>query len=189
MAFCVASLLSAYPVEAEGLQSYHHYCYLGLGGGEGEGEGRGKWEYTLAPPYRRSSFLVQEENRSTYLYSLGLADKRVTNKIRPHQLNWIGPSLLPCRCRLKILAFSCQVNGPLTSTQTFEIPAYQSQKKQNTRFGESYTCFMCESKTRVRMLYFEIGLCSAVSFKRSRRELSIDMAEHRSVLKNYQNTY
>jgi len=38
-------------------------------------------------------------------------------------------------------------------------------------------------------LFFKIGLCSAVSFKRSRRELSIDVAEHRSMLKNYQNTH
>jgi len=35
-------------------------------------------------------------------------------------------------------------------------------------------------------LFFKIGLCSAISFKRSRRELSIDVAEHRSTLKNYQ---
>jgi len=33
-------------------------------------------------------------------------------------------------------------------------------------------------------LFFKIDLFSATSFKRSRRELSIDMAEHRSILKN-----
>ena len=38
------------------------------------------------------------------------------------------------------------------------------------------------------LVVFKIGLCSAISFRRSRRELSIDMAEHRSMLKNYQNT-
>ena len=39
-------------------------------------------------------------------------------------------------------------------------------------------------------LVFEIGLCSAISFERSRRELSIDVAEHRSILKEkFQNTY
>jgi len=32
-------------------------------------------------------------------------------------------------------------------------------------------------------LFLRIGICSAISFKRSRRELSIDVAEHRSVLK------
>ena len=37
-------------------------------------------------------------------------------------------------------------------------------------------------------LFFKIGLCSAISFKRSQRELSIDVAEHTSMLKNYQNT-
>jgi len=33
-------------------------------------------------------------------------------------------------------------------------------------------------------LFFKIDLCSAISFRRSRRELSIDVAEHRSILKN-----
>ena len=32
---------------------------------------------------------------------------------------------------------------------------------------------------------FKVDLCSAISFERSRRELSIDVAEHRSMLKNY----
>jgi len=38
-------------------------------------------------------------------------------------------------------------------------------------------------------LYFKIGLCSAMSFKSFRRELSIDVAQHRSMLKHYQNTH
>jgi len=38
-------------------------------------------------------------------------------------------------------------------------------------------------------VFFKIGLCSAISFKSSRRELSIHMAEHRSILKQYQNTH
>jgi len=33
-------------------------------------------------------------------------------------------------------------------------------------------------------LFFKIDLCSAISFKRSRRELSVDVAEHRPILKN-----
>jgi len=33
-----------------------------------------------------------------------------------------------------------------------------------------------------------IDLCSAILFEKSRRELSIDVAEHWSVLENYQNT-
>jgi len=58
------------------------------------------------------------------------------------------------------------------------------------RFGECHTCFGCETKTVVVriMVIFKIGLCSAISFKRSRRELSIDVAEHRPMLKNFQNT-
>jgi len=34
------------------------------------------------------------------------------------------------------------------------------------------------------LVIFKIGLCSAISFKRSWRELSIDVAEHGSMLKN-----
>jgi len=36
----------------------------------------------------------------------------------------------------------------------------------------------------VNWLIFKIGLCSAMSFEMSRRELSIDVAQHRSTLKN-----
>jgi len=38
-------------------------------------------------------------------------------------------------------------------------------------------------------LFFKIGICSALSLKRSRRELYIDVAEYRPTLKNYQNTH
>ena len=38
-------------------------------------------------------------------------------------------------------------------------------------------------------LFFKVGLCSAISFKRSRRELSIDVAELLSMLKNFQNMH
>jgi len=43
----------------------------------------------------------------------------------------------------------------------------------------------CETKTEevlIFSLFFKIDPCSAISFKRSRRELSIDVAEHRSTL-------
>jgi len=32
--------------------------------------------------------------------------------------------------------------------------------------------------------FFKMGLCSAISFERSRRELYIDVAEHRSIFKS-----
>jgi len=35
-----------------------------------------------------------------------------------------------------------------------------------------------------KVFFFKIGLCSAISFKTSRRELSIDVAEHRSIMKS-----
>jgi len=38
-------------------------------------------------------------------------------------------------------------------------------------------------------LFIKIALCSAISFKRSRWELSIDVAKHMSTLKNYWNTH
>jgi len=44
-------------------------------------------------------------------------------------------------------------------------------------------------KPKIALLFFKIGLCWAISFKRSRRELSIDMAEHGSTMKNHQNTH
>jgi len=52
-------------------------------------------------------------------------------------------------------------------------------------------CFRSETETgAVRgFVIFQIGLWSAISFERSRRELSIDVAEHRSMLNNYQNKY
>jgi len=34
-------------------------------------------------------------------------------------------------------------------------------------------------------LFFKIGVCSAISFERFRRELFINVAEHRSMSKNY----
>jgi len=58
--------------------------------------------------------------------------------------------------------------------------------KIKPRFGECYTCFGCETETGVvRMLViFQDRVCSAISFKRSRRELPIDVAEHTSTLKS-----
>jgi len=38
------------------------------------------------------------------------------------------------------------------------------------------------------LVVFQDRLTLAISFERSRREHSIDVAEHRSMLKNYQNT-
>jgi len=51
--------------------------------------------------------------------------------------------------------------------------------------------FECETKTGwyVFWLFFKIALCSAILFKRFRRELSIDVAQHWSMSKNYQNTH
>jgi len=40
----------------------------------------------------------------------------------------------------------------------------------------------------VLRLFFNIGICSAISFERSRREVSIDVVEHRSTSKNDKNT-
>jgi len=55
----------------------------------------------------------------------------------------------------------------------------------------SCSCFAGMKPKRgwyVLWLFFKIGLCSAISFKRSRRELSTDVAEHGSMLKNDRNT-
>jgi len=63
---------------------------------------------------------------------------------------------------------------------------WKLKQKRNPRFAECYTCFGCETKTgvvNIYRLFFKIGLCSAISFKMSRRELSIDVAEHRPMIK------
>jgi len=63
--------------------------------------------------------------------------------------------------------------------------------KTKPHFGECYTRFGCETKTGVLNLlvtFQDRPLLSHITFKRSRRELSIDVAEHRSVSNNYQNT-
>jgi len=39
------------------------------------------------------------------------------------------------------------------------------------------------------LVIFKIDMCSPAPFKRSRREHSIDVAEHKSTLKNNQNTF
>ena len=54
-----------------------------------------------------------------------------------------------------------------------------------------YTCFVYESITgEVRILViFNTDLCSATSMEISSRDLSNDMAEHRPISKNNQNTH
>jgi len=68
--------------------------------------------------------------------------------------------------------------------------AENAQLKKNTRFRQYYTCYGYDAKTGVVriLVIFKIDLCSVTSFKRSWRDLSIDVAEHRSILKNNQNT-
>jgi len=44
-------------------------------------------------------------------------------------------------------------------------------------------------KIRTTPLFFKIDLCSATSMESSRRDLLNDMAKHKPILKNYQNTY
>jgi len=74
----------------------------------------------------------------------------------------------------------------------FENLHRKKRKKQIPRFGECYTCFGYKTKTGVlRILvvfFFKIGLCSAIIQKVSARAF-VDVAEHRSILKNYQSTY
>jgi len=79
-----------------------------------------------------------------------------------------------------------------------------SQYKQNHVLGNAIPVLGAKPKRGwcVFWLFFRIGIlrvlvifqnrhimCSAISFKRSRRELSIDVAEPRSTLKTYPNTH
>ena len=64
-------------------------------------------------------------------------------------------------------------------------------KNKNPVLGNAIPVFSVKPKRVwcVFWLFFKIGLRSAISFKRSRGELSIDVAEHRYMLKNSQNTH
>jgi len=68
----------------------------------------------------------------------------------------------------------------------------QMHSKTKTPFwGMLYTRFGCETKTGTYFGYFSrlAYVCSAIPFKRSRQELSIDVAEHKCTLKNYKNAH
>jgi len=45
------------------------------------------------------------------------------------------------------------------------------------------------TKIRTSPLFLKIGLCSASSMESSRRDLLINMTEHKPILKNNQNTF
>jgi len=64
-------------------------------------------------------------------------------------------------------------------------------KKRNLVLGNAKPVLSVKPKRGwyVVWLFFQIGLCSAISLKRSRRELSIHVAEYRSTLENYRNTH
>ena len=67
----------------------------------------------------------------------------------------------------------------------------QDSKNETPVLGSSTPVLGVKLKRgwHVVWLFFKKGLCSAISFKRSRRELPIDVDEHGSILKNHQNTY
>jgi len=61
--------------------------------------------------------------------------------------------------------------------------------KRNTPFWAMLLLFTMQRGWYVFYLFFMIDVCSTISFKWSRRELSIDVAKHRSILKNNPNTH
>ena len=64
---------------------------------------------------------------------------------------------------------------------------YHHSNNETFALGSSTTVYgvILKRGWYVIWLLFKIGLCSAISFKRSWRELYIDVTEHRSMLKNY----
>ena len=99
-------------------------------------------------------------------------------RVQPERLDLLGERLTargsrsPQRSLTRLTFLVCDRKNP-------------SQKKTKPRFGDCYTCFERETKTGVvRILVIFQDRCSAISFKKSRRELSIDGAEHRSILKS-----
>ena len=80
----------------------------------------------------------------------------------------------------------------------FPVKHYSTQiaddftvKTKTPFLGNAISVLMVKPKRGwcVFWLFFKVGICSAISFKRSRRELSIDVAELWSMLKNYQYTH
>jgi len=75
---------------------------------------------------------------------------------------------------------------------SFSAPRKHSEHcKNKTCMGNAVPVLGVKSKRGCYLfsLFFKIGQCLAISFERSRRELSIDVAERRSMLRNYQNTH
>ena len=70
---------------------------------------------------------------------------------------------------------------------TWQDVSVSDHSWNKTPFGECYTCFGYGKPKRgwyIFWIIFKIGLCSAISFKRSRRELSIDVDERSSIFGN-----
>ena len=63
---------------------------------------------------------------------------------------------------------------------------FMHSKNKKPLLGNAATVMVVKPKPGcyVFWLFYKMGRCSAISLKRFRRELSIDVAEHRSILKN-----
>ena len=66
----------------------------------------------------------------------------------------------------------------LKNNQNSYYPRFSFRSKTGIELPETGVSFLLRI-----WLFSKIGLCSAISFKMFRRELSIDVAEHRSMLK------
>jgi len=101
-----------------------------------------------------------------------------------HWSNWM--QVPPLRClriiNRRILIASLDVLSVKVLQRTCGLRTRDRHERtlRNTCFRY---CFGYENKTGYVFWLFFKGLCSAISLKRSRRELSIDVAEHRSTLK------
>jgi len=75
-------------------------------------------------------------------------------------------------------------------TPHFEL-SRRFQQKQNPVLRNAIPVFGVKPKRGWYVFgsFFKVDLCSAISFKRSWRERSIDVAEHRTVSKSYRNTH
>ena len=94
----------------------------------------------------------------------------------------------------KLLCLRIGIN--LKATPTLLHPRFRQTSSTNTLktkppLRECYTCFECQTKTGVVriLIFFNPDVCSATSMESSRQDLLNDMAKHRAILKNNQNTY
>jgi len=105
----------------------------------------------------------------------------VESTLPPHG-EWILP---PASTLFTSLSVERTQHGNL---KRWNVPSIRSKNKTAVSGNALPVLGVKPKRGYVFWLFFKIDPCSDISFERSRRELSIDVAVHSSMLKNYRNT-